>query len=75
MKYVTFAKAAPLSSTVELGLGPDSPLSVKYELENAAIATKTTRKLREIGTAIIVGFEVLPFIYLIWYIGWDLYRV
>merc|ERR1711990_719396 len=30
---VTFAKAAPLSSTVELGLGPDSPLSVKYELE------------------------------------------
>ena len=32
---VTFAKAAPLSSTVELGLGPDSPLSVKYELENA----------------------------------------
>merc|ERR1712187_1040047 len=31
---VTFAKAAPLSSTVELGLGPDSPLSVKYELEN-----------------------------------------
>merc|ERR1719313_953470 len=30
---VTFAKAAPLSSTV--GLGPDSPLSVKYELENA----------------------------------------
>jgi len=32
---VTFAKAAPLSSVVELGLGPDSPLSVKYELENA----------------------------------------
>merc|ERR1711877_84679 len=32
---VTFAKAAPLSSSVELGLGPDSPLSVKYELENA----------------------------------------
>merc|ERR1712134_158 len=32
---VTFAKAAPLSSTVELGLGPDSPLSVKYELETA----------------------------------------
>merc|ERR1711985_106989 len=32
---VTFAKAAPLCSTVELGLGPDSPLSVKYELENA----------------------------------------
>merc|ERR1711974_55889 len=32
---VTFAKAAPLSSTVELGLGPDSPLSVKYELDNA----------------------------------------
>merc|ERR1711885_66437 len=32
---VTFAKAAPLCSTVELGLGPDAPLSVKYELENA----------------------------------------
>merc|ERR1712164_87893 len=32
---VTFAKAAPLSSTVELGLGPDSPLMVKYELESA----------------------------------------
>ena len=32
---VSFAKAAPLSSTVELGIGPDSPLSVKYELENA----------------------------------------
>ena len=32
---VTFAKAAPLSSVVELGLGPDSPLMVKYELENA----------------------------------------
>merc|ERR1711896_129189 len=32
---VTFAKAAPLSSSVELGLGPDSPLSVKYELESA----------------------------------------
>jgi proliferating cell nuclear antigen len=32
---VTFAKAAPLCSTVELGLGADSPLSVKYELENA----------------------------------------
>merc|ERR1712032_1435629 len=32
---VTFAKAAPLSSTVELGLGPDSPLSVKYELDKA----------------------------------------
>merc|ERR1712203_819810 len=32
---VTFAKAAPLSSTVELSLGPDSPLSVKYELDKA----------------------------------------
>merc|ERR1712019_269725 len=32
---VTFSKAAPLCSTVELGLGPDSPLSVKYALENA----------------------------------------
>merc|ERR1711871_997035 len=32
---VTFAKAAPLSSTVELGLGPDSPLSVKFDIDNA----------------------------------------
>merc|ERR1711972_702844 len=32
---VTFAKAAPLCSTVELGLGPDAPLLVKYELERA----------------------------------------
>jgi len=31
---VTFAKAAPLCSTVELGLGPDAPLLVKYSLEN-----------------------------------------
>jgi len=30
---VTFAKAAPLCASVELGLGPDSPLSVKYELD------------------------------------------
>merc|ERR1712190_510074 len=32
---VTFAKAAPLCGTVELGLGPDSPLLVKYELESS----------------------------------------
>merc|ERR1712193_15810 len=32
---VTFAKAAPLSGTVELGLGPDAPLLVKYALESA----------------------------------------
>merc|ERR1712110_542192 len=31
---VNFAKAAPLSGTVELGLGPDAPLLVKYDLEN-----------------------------------------
>merc|ERR1712222_68948 len=30
---VTFAKAAPLCGNVELGLGPDAPLLVKYELE------------------------------------------
>mmetsp|Transcript_20460 Transcript_20460/g.46654 ORF Transcript_20460/g.46654 Transcript_20460/m.46654 type:complete len:179 (+) Transcript_20460:2-538(+) len=30
---VNFAKAAPLSSAVELGLGPDAPLLVKYDLE------------------------------------------
>merc|ERR1712050_329846 len=30
---VTFAKAAPLCGTVELGLGPDAPLLVKYDLE------------------------------------------
>jgi len=32
---VTFSKAAPLCGTVELGLGPDSPLLVKFDLENA----------------------------------------
>merc|ERR1712110_946268 len=31
---VTFAKAAPLCGTVELGLAPDAPLLVKYDLEN-----------------------------------------
>jgi len=30
---VNFAKAAPLCGSVELGLGPDAPLLVKYELE------------------------------------------
>merc|ERR1711870_203321 len=30
---VTFAKAVPLCGTVELGLGPDAPLMVKYNLE------------------------------------------
>jgi len=30
---VNFAKAAPLSGSVELGLGPDAPLLVKYDLE------------------------------------------
>merc|ERR1712110_1226008 len=30
---VTFAKAAPLCGTVELRLGPDAPLLVKYDLE------------------------------------------
>jgi len=30
---VTFSKAAPLSGTVEIGLGPDAPLLVKYDLE------------------------------------------
>merc|ERR1712048_888585 len=28
---VTFAKAAPLSGAVELGLGPDAPLLVRYD--------------------------------------------
>jgi len=32
---VNFAKAAPLCGTVELGLGPDAPLLVRYSLENA----------------------------------------
>ncbi|CAE8597012.1 unnamed protein product [Polarella glacialis] len=32
---VNFAKAAPLCSTVELGLGPDAPLMVKYDLDVA----------------------------------------
>merc|ERR1719373_1140216 len=32
---VNLAKAAPLCGTVELGLGPDAPLLVRYNLENA----------------------------------------
>merc|ERR1719281_1385507 len=32
---VNFGKAAPLCGTVELGLGPDAPLLVKYDLENS----------------------------------------
>jgi len=32
---VIFAKATPLSGVVELGLGSDAPLSVKYDLETA----------------------------------------
>merc|ERR1719460_1540748 len=32
---VTFAKASPLCGTVELGLGPDAPLLVKFEIDTA----------------------------------------
>merc|ERR1711907_610324 len=32
---VNFAKAAPLSGVVELGLGPDAPLLVRYDLEKS----------------------------------------
>merc|ERR1711941_158854 len=32
---VTFSKAAPLCGTVELGLGADAPLLVRYDLEKA----------------------------------------
>merc|ERR1712134_141491 len=32
---VTFSKAAPLCGTVELGLGPDAPLLVKFDIDNA----------------------------------------
>merc|ERR1719361_1643706 len=32
---VCFSKAAPLCGSVELGLGPDAPLLVKYDLEAA----------------------------------------
>jgi len=32
---VNFSKAAPLCGAVELGLGPDAPLLVKYELESS----------------------------------------
>merc|ERR1739848_777572 len=32
---VNFAKAAPLCGSVELSLGPDSPLSVKYDLDTS----------------------------------------
>merc|ERR1712216_389729 len=32
---VNFSKAAPLCGSVELGLGPDAPLQVKYDLESS----------------------------------------
>merc|ERR1712014_218830 len=32
---VNFAKAAPLCGVVELGLGPDAPLLVRYDLEKS----------------------------------------
>jgi len=32
---VTFSKAAPLCGTVELGLGPEAPLLVKFDIDNA----------------------------------------
>merc|ERR1712185_518405 len=32
---VIFAKASPLCGVVELGLGPDAPLLVRYDLEKA----------------------------------------
>merc|ERR1719181_1494447 len=32
---VNFSKAAPLCGSVELGLGPDAPLQVKYDLEKS----------------------------------------
>merc|ERR1711985_48491 len=36
LRYLNnFAKAAPLCGFVELGLGPDSPLSVKFDLDKA----------------------------------------
>jgi len=36
LRYLhNFAKASPLCGSVELGLGPDSPLSVKYDLDKA----------------------------------------
>merc|ERR1711862_760038 len=36
LRYLSnFAKAAPLCGVVELGLGPDAPLLVKYDLEKA----------------------------------------
>merc|ERR1739848_669076 len=36
LRYLNnFAKAAPLCGTVEIGLGSDMPLSVKYDLDNA----------------------------------------
>merc|ERR1712167_323650 len=36
LRYLAnFAKAAPLCGSVELSLGPDSPLSVKYDLDKS----------------------------------------
>jgi len=35
LRYLNnFAKAAPLCGSVELGLGPDAPMSVKYDLDS-----------------------------------------
>merc|ERR1712007_20488 len=36
---VTFSKAAPLCGTVELGLGPDAPLLVKFDVDKATMVT------------------------------------
>jgi len=33
MQPTPFGEAAPLCGAVELGLGPDAPLLVKYDLE------------------------------------------
>jgi len=36
LRYLNnFAKAAPLCGGVEIGMGSDMPLSVKYDLDNA----------------------------------------
>merc|ERR1711862_470782 len=63
---VNFAKAAPLCGVVELGLGPDAPLLVKYDLDNADngymqfyLAPKSTSEHRGCPTCLGIGCTYL----------------
>merc|ERR1711862_307695 len=39
---VTFSKAAPLCGSVEIGLGPDAPLLVKFDLDQAEMDSSSS---------------------------------